>query len=202
MPAPDNREIFVAYPWALYERRASYKQAYTSMEAALKVKFVFAEQRVSSGHVLTKIRDMIEQAAFGVYDVSGWNANVTMEYGMALGMGRKTFIAFNPAKTELGDVPSDVRGYDRLQYRDLEELTAKVESLVVQELGTGIAVDRLETDRRQLVSSIKTNPGRTVPGLAELTGFEKDYIQMLIRRSGGELRSEGATRATKYFYDG
>jgi hypothetical protein len=200
VPVPEAREIFVAYPWALYDDRALYKRAYTSMQTALKVKFLFAEQRVSTGTVLTKIREMIESAAFGIYDVSHWNANVTLEYGMAVGMGRKAFIAFNPDRTDLGDVPSDVRGYDRLQYRDLDELTTAVESLVVQELGTGAAeVDPLEAHRRQLLASIRANPGKTVQQLAALTGLDKDYVQLLLRRSDSELRSTGATRGMKYF---
>jgi hypothetical protein len=113
--ANGERSIFVAYPWALYDDRVSYKRAYTTVEKALRVKFVFAEQRVSTGTVLEKIVEMIESAAFGIYDVSQWNPNVTLEYGVAVGLGAKRFIAFNPDKTNRGDVPSDVGGYDRLQ---------------------------------------------------------------------------------------
>lgn len=199
MVAPVERHIFVAYPWALYEDRTSYKRAYTSMQTALNVKFVFAEQRVTTGTVLEKIIEMIESAAFGIYDVSQWNANVTLEYGVALGLGSRPFIAFNPDKTDLGDVPSDVKGYDRLQYRDLDQLSAAVENLVVQELGTEApSVDPLEADRRDLVALIRDKPELTVRQLAELSGFRKDYVQLLIRRSGSELTSTGATRGTRY----
>ncbi|MHB1613827.1 MAG: hypothetical protein ACYCYA_05815 [Actinomycetes bacterium] len=200
MPAPEDRHIFVAYPWALHEDRTSYKRAYTGMERALNVKFVFAEERVSTGTVLEKIIAMIESAAFGIYDVSSWNANVTLEYGVARGLGAEAYIAFNPSLTDLGDVPSDVRGYDRLQYSDLDDLSASVESLVVQVLGTGAArqADPLEDDRLRLVEVIRHNPGRTARQLAELTSFKIDYVQLLLRRSAGELTTTGATRATKY----
>jgi hypothetical protein len=134
VPVPPDRHIFFPYPWALYEDRALYKRAYTSMQSALNVKFVFAEQRVATGTVLEKIVEMIESAAFGIYDVSQWNAYVTLEYGVALGLGSKAFIAFNPDKTDVGDFPSDVKGYDRLQYQDLDRLSGAVEDLVVQEL--------------------------------------------------------------------
>ena len=163
------------------------------------VKFVFAEQRVSTGTVLEKIVEMIESAAFALYDVSQWNANVTLEYGVALGLGSKAFIAFNPDKTDLGDVPSDVRGYDRLQYRDLDELSAAVEDVVVQELGTGgVSIDPLEVDRRDLVALITSNPNQTVRQLAALSGHRKDYVQLLLRRSASEVSSSGATRGTRY----
>jgi len=199
VPAPVSRQIFVAYPWALYEDRAGYKRAYTTMERALNVKFVFAERRVSTGTVLQKIMEMIETAAFGIYDVSQWNANVTLEYGVALGLGNPAFIAFNPDKTDLADVPSDVRGYDRLQYRDLDELASAVEDLVVQQLGTGgAAPDPLEADRQHLLAVIESNPAQTVRQLTELSRLRKDYVQLLIRRSGADLTSTGATRGMRY----
>jgi hypothetical protein len=198
---PPDRHIFVAYPWSLYEDRTAYKRAYTKTERALNVKFVFAEQRVSTGTVLEKIVEMIESAALGIYDVSQWNANVTLEYGVAIGLGAKAFIAFNPDLTDLGDVPSDVRGYDRLQYRELDDLSAAVEDVIVQELGTGAAaVDPLEADRQDLIRLIRENPDQTVRQLAELSGHRKDYVQLLIRRSA-ELTSSGATRGTRYSVD-
>jgi hypothetical protein len=33
--------------------------------------------------LLAKIYSMILESAFGIYDVSGWNANVTLELGIA-----------------------------------------------------------------------------------------------------------------------
>jgi hypothetical protein len=199
VPAPTERHIFVAYPWSLYEDRVRYKRAYSSMQTALNVKFLFAEQRVTTGTVLEKIVEMIESAAFGIYDVSQWNANVTLEYGVAIGLGSKAFIAFNPDLTDLGDVPSDVKGYDRLQYRDLDSLSAAVEDLVVQELGTGAAsIDPLEADRRELMNLVRDNPNQTVRQLTELSGQRKDYVQLLIRRSSSQLVSTGATRGTRY----
>lgn len=204
MPAPKERHIFVAYPWALYEDRTAYKRAYTTMERALNVKFAFAEQRVTTGTVLEKIINMIEDSKFGIYDVSGWNANVTMEYGVARGLGADAYIAFNPDKTDPGDVPSDVRGYDRLQYRELDELSAAVESLVVQVLGTGVSrqVDPLEEHRLALINIIRANPWETTRRLAELSGFKIDYVQLLLRRSSAGLATTGATRGTRYAIEG
>lgn len=199
MPTPADRHIFVAYPWELYEDRTAYKRAYTTSEKALNVKFDFAEQRVSTGTVLEKIVEMIESAALGIYDVSGWNANVTLEYGVAIGLSSKRFIAFNPALTDAGDVPTDVRGYDRLQYKDLDELSTAVEDLVVQELGTGgPPIDPLESDRRGLLQVIGAHPNQTLRGLTDVTGFRRDYVQLLLARSRSELKITGATRGTRY----
>jgi hypothetical protein len=196
------REVFVAYPWTLYANRAAYKRAYTKLQKALSVKFIFAEERISSGHVLEKIAEMIEKTAFGIYDVSGWNPNVTLEYGMARGQGAVTFIAFNPEKTDVGDVPTDVKGYDRLQYTDFDDLSDSVATLVRQQLGKQPASNPLEDDRKRLLKTVRATPGMTARELAEQFGERLDYVQLLLRRSGSSLETTGATRGVRYYIRG
>ena len=197
---PQARSIFVAYPWHLYSSRAAYKRAYTKWESSFDVKFVFAEERISSGHVLSKIIEMIDETAFGIYDVSSWNPNVTLEYGVARGSGAVAFIAFNPDKTDLHDVPTDVRGYDRMQYTDLDQLSDLVAGLITQELGKAPrSVDPLEDDRSRLLELIKDQPGRKAKELADSLGERLDYVQLLLRRSGSEIETTGATRGVRYY---
>ncbi len=133
LPVP--RSVFIAYPWAAYENRPEYKASFTSLEGELGVSFVFAESQLSQHHVLDKIQEMIETTAFGIYDLTQWNPNVTLEYGIARGLGRQAFIAFNPTVGNSTDVPADTRGYDRVQYTTFAELTSEVRRLVIQELG-------------------------------------------------------------------
>jgi len=196
---PPARTIFVAYPWDLYSSRAAYKKAFTKLESPLLIKFLFAEERITSGHVLEKILEMIEETAFGIYDVSSWNPNVTLEYGLARGAGAVAYIAFNPDKTKLSDVPADVRGYDRLQYTDLEELSDVVATLVTQQLGKAPVANPLEDDRQVMLELLRKRPGLKARELADEMGERLDYIQLLIRRSGSELATTGRTRAVKYF---
>ena len=197
-PGEEARRIFVAYPWNLYDDRDTYKRIYTDLERPLDVQFVFAEQRFSDGHVLDKVMTMIRTAAFGIYDVSGWNPNVTLEYGMARGLSSRAFIAFNPAKTNREEVPADVRGYDRLQYTSFDDLNAKVASLVRQELGLPGSSDPLERDRAELLAAIEKTPGSTAREIADVTGMQFDYVQLLLRRSADDVETTGATRGTRY----
>lgn len=195
-----SNRVFIAYPWNLWEDRDYYKKAYTDLQKPLNVKFVFAEERVSSGHVLDKIIDMINGADFGIYDVSGWNANVTLEYGVARGLNAKAYIAFNPSKTDLNDVPSDVKGYDRLQYNSLTELSDRVSTVVAQEFGTGgKVIDPLEESAQRLLAQVAKTPGRSARQLAELLDERVDLIQMLLRRSASQLTTTGQTRGVKYY---
>ncbi len=197
---PNSRLIFVAYPWSLYDDRDYYKKAYLDLQKPLNVKFVFAEERVTNGHVLDKIIDMINGAEFGIYDVSTWNANVTLEYGVARGLNAKAYIAFNPDKTDLADVPSDVKGYDRLQYTSLTELSDKVSTVVAQEFGTGGRVaDPLDEASERLVAQIRKTPGKTARQLAELLGERIDLVQLLLRRTASQWRTTGATRGVRYY---
>lgn len=200
MTTPATRRIFIAYPWNLYQDREAYKNAYVQLEKALQVKFVFAEERVSTGHVLDKIIDMINGAAFGIYDVSSWNANVTLEYGVARGLNADAFIAFNPDKTDPDDVPSDVRGFDRLQYRTLDDLSDRVSALVAQELGVGQApLDPLEGLDAQIVTLIKAKPGRTARQLSTEMSQRYDLVRLLLQRTSSQWRTSGATKGTKYY---
>jgi hypothetical protein len=194
-----NRQIFVAYPWGAYTNRETYKRAYTDLEKALAVKFVFAEQRFSDGTIFDKVMRMIGECAFGIYDVTGWNPNVTLEYGMARGMGTTAYIAFNPEKTNKGDVPTDVRGYDRLQYSDFGELSEKIATLVGQVLGTSQPKpDPLESDRLTVLAVVRDKGPLTARQITDETEFRLDYVQMLLRRSSDQLATAGQTKGQRY----
>lgn len=135
VPPAAKRSIFVAYPWSAYEDRAGYKAAFTSLESDLGVQFVFAESQLSERHVLDKIEEMIKGTSFGIYDLTRWNPNVSLEYGYARGIGQQAFIAFNPTVGESTDVPADIRGYDRVQYENFADLSSEVRRLVLQQFG-------------------------------------------------------------------
>jgi hypothetical protein len=131
--------IFVGYPWGVYSDREAYKRAYTKLEEEFGVSFVFAEDRLSDKHILEKVTEMILHADIGIYDVTAWNANVTLEYGLATGLERPAYIAFNSEKTDLNDVPADVRGFDRLQYSDFDQLSERLSDFLRSDLAAALA---------------------------------------------------------------
>src|SRR5215212_6916305 len=97
-PSKEQRQVFVAYSYRLYPTR-DYRRVYKNLEKAFGVSFVFADEKISNLHILQKIVNYIRQSRFGIYDISGWNPNVTLELGLALGMNERTFIAIDPSKT-------------------------------------------------------------------------------------------------------
>jgi len=54
----------------LYTNRSAYKKAYTKLEKALSVKFVFAEDKLADVHVLDKVEEMIDAGVSSRSDVA------------------------------------------------------------------------------------------------------------------------------------
>lgn len=203
MEAPAHRTIFVAYPWnSVRPNRAEYKRALRGIERGFQVRFEFAEQSVTSGTILDKIRHLIGSTAFGIYDFTGWNPNVTLEYGMARGMDQKAFIIFNPEVTSAKEVPSDVRGWDRLQYTNLEDLVHEVEGVVINQLGLMSPADQFEEERQAVVQAVITKPGMLLSQVAEAVDKDRELVRVLLNRSIGEegdLESTGGPRAVRFY---
>jgi hypothetical protein len=124
--------VFVAYPWAPYDRD-DYKARYRRLEEKYRAQFVFAEDRLTSDHLITKIESMMVAADFCVFDLTDLNPNVTLEYGLARGLRLESYIAFNP-KFSQRDVPSDLKGFDSLRYESLDELEERLDPFLAQVL--------------------------------------------------------------------
>jgi hypothetical protein len=124
----DSRQVFVAYPYSI--PADDYRAVFTNVGNRYGVRFVYADERITNMHVLAKIYSMILESAFGIYDVSGWNANVTLELGMALGMRETSYILLDPTAHASQEAPADLRGFDRIEYRSLDELGERLERLL------------------------------------------------------------------------
>src|SRR3954469_12426683 len=97
---PPSRSIFVAYAYNIYDRR-DYRGVFVQLEKAYGVKFIFADEKITNMHILQKIISYIKASDFSLFDISGWNPNVTLELGVALAMSENWYICFNPEKTDL-----------------------------------------------------------------------------------------------------
>jgi hypothetical protein len=197
------RQVFVAYAYNLFPE-ADYRRVFKDLAKAFQVEFRFADEKITDLHILTKIKEIIQSSAFGLYDISGWNANVTLELGLALGLGEKAFIIFNPGRIDISDVPSDVRGMDRIQYNSYSELEQKLASLLSQELPLPKhhqITDQLTELRGYTVALLHQEPGLKINQIADKIGVPKEMAQIIVRPmvDAGILKIEGATRAAKYF---
>lgn len=201
LPSANTRQVFVAYPYAI--PKEDYRRPFQEVGRAFNVRFVFADERISNLHILEKIKGYIESSRFGIYDITGWNPNVALELGLALGMQATSYIAFDPSKTTLSDVPSDLRGMDRMQYHSFSSLQERLESLIAQEMPlprTHTAEDQLVALREETVRLLAGSEGLKIGGIGKALGIGTDLTKLVVKPlvENGTLRAEGNTRAMTY----
>src|SRR5205823_5303380 len=116
-PTPERtrRRIFVAYPYELPE--ADYRRAFAAVEQRFGVTFEFADQMLTDTTVLVKIQAMMRQAFMSLFDLTGWNPNVALELGIAIGAQYPRRLLFDRThyRNPRDDVMADMQGWDRIQ---------------------------------------------------------------------------------------
>jgi hypothetical protein len=200
-PTRNPRQVFVAYSYRLYPR-SDYRRVYKALSEAFKVDFVFADEKITTLHILQKIANYIRTSRFGIYDISGWNANVTLELGLAFGLNERAFIALDPSRTDINEVPSDLRGIDRIQYASYTELEEGLARLLAQELPvqpTHDVENQLVQLRQQALQAIREADGLRVPDIATLLGVSTEMAKLVVKPLvGSELEVRGIKRGAKY----
>lgn len=200
-PTKKSRQIFVAYSYKLYPKD-DYRKIYKSLEKAFDVKFIFADEKISSLHILQKIVNYIRESKFSIFDISGWNPNVTLEFGLALGMNERSFIIVNPEKTTINDVPSDLKGVDRIEYLSYTILEDQLAELLSQELPplkTPNADSFLDDLRGNILKIINDGSEIGVSDIAKILNVSSDIIQVAIKPMiDVNIAATGRRRGTKY----
>ena len=204
MKLPENltKQIFVAYAYNLYDHR-DYRKVFSALEKAFDVKFIFADEKITNMHILQKIISFIRGSDFSLFDISAWNPNVTLELGIALASSDDWYICFNPDKTDIKEVPSDIRGLDRIQYQSFSEFEDKLSILLDQwyPRSTRRSVDAYSEDaKNDIFLLLEKRPGLRVVEIADILGMNKKMVQVAVAPLVGEkLRMEGKTRGAKYY---
>ena len=117
----DPQQVFVGMPF-----RAEFEDAYEYgirrplEELGLKV--WRADQEPKNIDLLCKICEGLQSSRYAVLNISGWNANVFLELGLAYGLGRETLII----KDRQSQVPTDLKGIQYFEYGHSSELREKL----------------------------------------------------------------------------
>jgi hypothetical protein len=201
-PTKKRRQIFVAYPYKLYDKR-DYRRVYTDIGKAFKIEFVFADEKITDLHILQKIHNYIRESSFSIYDISGWNPNVTLELGIGLGLNERSYIAYNPEKTPVEDVPSDLRGVDRIQYTSFSGLEDSITKLVSQEYSIDKKhdmEDQIEILRNNAIKLVSSSEGLKIGDIAEGLGITIDLAKVVAKPLiGDQIAMRGVKKGAKYF---
>ena len=201
-PARSAKQIFVAYSYKLYPAD-DYRRVYRELAKAFNVEYVFADEKITNLHILQKIVNYIRSSRFGIYDISGWNPNVTLELGLAFGMNEKAYIAIDPTKTDVEEVPADLRGIDRIQYTSYTEMQTGLGRLLAQEFPlkpTHNVEDQLQSLRSQADKLVHESEGLKVGDIARLLGVTVDVAKVIVAPLVGEsIEVRGIKRAARYY---
>lgn len=198
-----SRQIFVAYSYSIYDKR-DYRRVFSDLEKDYDIKFIFADEKITNMHIMQKIISYIKTSDFSLFDISGWNPNVTLELGYAMCHSDKWYIAFNPDKTNLDEVPSDLKGIDRLQYRSFAEFSDKLIALLEQHYprqqrkSLDEFLKQIEGD---IVRLIENQPGIKMNEIADTLSINVRMAQSVVTPllDRHAIRVEGVRRGAKYF---
>lgn len=197
-----ERQVFVAYPYRFYPRD-DYRGLFERVGEALQVSFIFADEYFSATYLLEKITAMIVDSQFGIFDITNWNPNVSLEVGLALGLRERVFIAFDPTKTDLTDVPTDLRGRDRIEYASYTDFESKLARLISAELP--IALDRptIQIDELQhrVLAVLRADAGLYVNQIAAATGIKQTLTRYLLQEliESNLVHTDGNRRGMRYY---
>ncbi len=89
---------------------------------------VYANEKVIDGHILDKkIFPLIADAAFCLFEISVRSRpNVFLEYGFAKALGKPCYLLLRHGIRP----PSDLDGYDRIQYQNYQDLRRQLSELL------------------------------------------------------------------------
>lgn len=149
---------------------------------------------------------MIRDSRFNLFDITGWNPNVTLELGIAVGHRQEYYLLFNPGHDEL-EVPSDLGGLDRIQYTSYSSLGDGLAKLLLQEFGVPKEgremASQLDALREDAPGIVAKDPGLKIGEIAERLGVPIEVAQVIVRPLLPDtLETVGQRKGTKYFLRG
>jgi len=113
--------VFVGCP---YSPKKNFEKLREALDR-LPIEFVYADSAIRTQQVMKRIRRGITRTDYSLFDITGWNANVTLEVGMAEGLNKDYYILFRPGKGSKSEPPADLKGVQRFQYRKLDGLSSE-----------------------------------------------------------------------------
>lgn len=138
---------FVAMPFSS-DFQSVYLQVIKPACEALGLDAVRADEIMAPGNIIEQVRVAIQNARLIIADVTGGNANVLYEVGLAHSLEKPTLLLAN----NLADVPFDIRSQRLLLYDKESLATGEAETALRRALEQVLIGQRLEEGRRLVES--------------------------------------------------
>lgn len=127
-------QIFVGLPWKNVRKR--YEHAIEKLERRYPVHFTIVGRNdgQDAQDLFEIIKQRIQSSSYGIFDATGGNANVSLEYGYAEGLEipRAIFLSSHKAANKSSassPIISDLTGKRRVQYKTEKTLLQELEKL-------------------------------------------------------------------------
>lgn len=127
-------QIFVGLPWKNVRRR--YEQIIHKLENKYPLYFAIVgrDDGQNAEDLLNIIKQRIDSSSFAIFDATGGNANVSLEYGYAEGkdIERAIFLSEHKAAAKnsaVSPIISDLTGRRRVQYKNEKKLKIQLDKL-------------------------------------------------------------------------
>lgn len=128
------------------------------LEEKYRVRVERGDSNVLTKELLKKISDCIHDASFLIADVSGYNANVFFELGIAYEK-KKSVIYLT--QNDPREAPIDIRQFEYIEYQldRHEDFVAKLDNAVRNVLGASLDIPNLYERARGLLKEFNTGSG-------------------------------------------
>lgn len=126
-------QVFVGLPWR--NARPRYESCINELEKKYPLYFTIVGRRDAQDaeDLLAVITRRIDTSSYGVFDATGGNANVSLEYGYAeaIDLPRAIYLSTHMAASsgKGGAIISDLSGKRRIEYKNEASLRTHLESL-------------------------------------------------------------------------
>jgi hypothetical protein len=117
----DPQQVFVGMPFR-DEFKDAYEYGIRRPLEELGFKVWKADEEPKNIDLMCKVCENLQSSRYAVLNISGWNANVLFELGLAYGLGRETLII----KDRESQVPTDLKGIEFFEYGHSGELHEKL----------------------------------------------------------------------------
>ena len=127
-----QNQIFIGLPWK--NVRPRYEKAISKLVKKYPLSFsiVGRNDAQDAEDLLAVIKDRISSSSYTIFDATGGNANVSLEYGYAEGLDvpRAVYLSVHKAAKPIagGPIITDLGGKRRIQYTNERSLTTHLET--------------------------------------------------------------------------
>jgi len=121
---PRASGVFVAHPYSSFTVD-DFRKTLTETLGQHDLEPEYADEVITTEHILRKICRQIQETRFGIYDLTNWNVNVTLELGIAMALSRPMLLLID---TRIGaEPPADLQGLGRVPYSSMTDLAKKLD---------------------------------------------------------------------------